>query len=252
ERGGQTETIPVPADILNVVAERSSSAFLTARTRLNSIAEVQEGSAASAAGLMAGDSILQVAGQPTPYFDQFQGLLQAQKNKEVELLVNRKGQELTLPIKVPADGILGVQIPHNLPVETAQYGLIESLPIGASLAWGNLIDNAKGLGKVATGELQASKALSGPVGIAKMFGSEVNWLRFWSLVGLLSMALALMNLLPIPGLDGGHTMFLLVEMIQGKPVSDKFMERAQLVGFVIIVGLMIFATSNDILRLFRN
>src|SRR5690606_40111948 len=99
----------------------------------------------------------------TPYFDQFQGLLQAQKNKEVELLVNRKGQELTLPIKVPADGVLGVQIPHNLPVETAQYGLMESLPIGASLAWGNLIDNAKGLGTVATGELQASKALSGPV-----------------------------------------------------------------------------------------
>lgn len=252
ERDGQTETIPVPADILNVVADSGRNEFLTARTWLNSIAEVQEGSAASAAGLMAGDSILQVAGQPTPYFDQFQGLLQAQKNKEVELLVNRKGQELTLPIKVPADGILGVQIPHNLPVETAQYGLIESLPIGASLAWGNLIDNAKGLGKVATGELQASKALSGPVGIAKMFGSEVNWLRFWSLVGLLSMALALMNLLPIPGLDGGHTMFLLVEMIQGKPVSDKFMERAQLVGFVIIVGLMIFATSNDILRLFRN
>src|SRR5690606_23779860 len=153
-----------------------------------------------------------------------------QKNKEVELLVQRKGEELTVPVKVPADGILGIHMKYNLPVETAEYSLMESLPIGASTAWSSLMDNAKGLGKVATGELQASKALSGPVGIAKMFGSEVNWLRFWSLVGLLSMALALMNLLPIPGLDGGHTMFLLVEMIQGKPVSDKFMERAQLVG----------------------
>src|SRR5690606_7948853 len=139
-----------------------------------------------------------------------------------------------------------------LPVDRVNYGFFEALPVGAFGAWGSLIDNAKGLGKIAVGEVKASKALSGPVGIAEMFGAEVNWIRVWTLVGLLSMALALMNRLPIPGLDGGHTLFLLIEMVQGKPMSDKFMERAQLVGFVIIVALMIFVMGNDILKLVQK
>jgi regulator of sigma E protease len=81
-----------------------------------------------------------------------------------------------------------------------------------------------------------------------MFGNTVNWAKFWSLVGLLSMALALMNLLPIPALDGGHAVFLLIEMIKGKPLSDKFMERAQLVGFVILMALMVLVFGNDIFK----
>ena len=81
-----------------------------------------------------------------------------------------------------------------------------------------------------------------------MFGNTVNWAKFWSLVGLLSMALALMNLLPIPALDGGHAVFLVVEMIKGKPLSDKFMERAQMVGFVILMALMVLVFGNDIFK----
>ena len=86
------------------------------------------------------------------------------------------------------------------------------------------------------------------LGIAVMFGSHVDWVRFWNLVGLLSMVLALMNLLPIPALDGGHAVFLLVEMIKGKPLSDKFLERAQIVGFVLLICLMVFAFGNDIVK----
>ena len=81
-----------------------------------------------------------------------------------------------------------------------------------------------------------------------MFGGVIDWPKFWSLVGLLSMALAFMNLLPIPVLDGGHTMFLIIEMIKGKPLSDKFMERAQIVGFVIIIALMVFIYGSEILK----
>jgi regulator of sigma E protease len=124
------------------------------------------------------------------------------------------------------------------------------LPIGASKAWGSFADNAKGIGKVLTGQIKANKAFTGPIGIATMFGSTVNWAKFWSLVGLLSMALALMNLLPIPALDGGHAVFLLIEMIKGKPLSDKFMERAQLVGFVILMALMVLVFGNDIFKHF--
>ena len=101
---------------------------------------------------------------------------------------------------------------------------------------------------VVSGQVKANKAFTGPVGIANMFGAEVNWIKFWGLVGLLSMALALMNLLPIPALDGGHAVFLVIEMIKGKPLGDKFMEKAQIVGFVILVALVVFVLGNDILK----
>lgn len=252
ERDGAIKHIAVPNDVLNDIADFGRDEFITERVYLNGIANVQEGSAADQAGFLAGDSILTLAGTPVKFFDEFQATLAANKNKEVGVLVNRKGQEINLQVKVPEDGTLGVSIPFNLPIETVQYSFLQSLPIGASRAWGSLVDNAKGLGKVATGQVKATKALSGPVGIAEMFGAEVNWVRFWTLVGLLSMALALMNLLPIPGLDGGHTLFLLIEMVQGKPMSDKFMERAQLVGFVIIVALMVFVMGNDIFKLIQK
>jgi regulator of sigma E protease len=114
------------------------------------------------------------------------------------------------------------------------------------------VDNAKGLGKVITMKIKPQKALSGPVAIAKLFGPEFEWIRFWRLVGLLSMALALMNVLPIPALDGGHVVFLLVEMIKGKPLSDKFMERAQVAGFFILVALMVFVFGNDLVKIWNQ
>jgi len=252
ERNGKIKHIAVPGDILNEVADHGGAEFVQERIYLNGIKQIQKGSTADKAGFMAGDSILQVAGQNVVFFDEFQTVLGKSKGKELDFLVNRKGEEMNLHAKIPEDGIIGIEIAPNLPFETVKYGFFQSLPIGASKAWGSLIDNAKGLGKVATGQVKATKALSGPVGIAEMFGAEVNWIRFWTLVGLLSMALALMNLLPIPGLDGGHTLFLLIEMVQGKPMSDKFMERAQLVGFVIIVALMVFVMGNDILKLIQK
>src|SRR5690606_12947220 len=111
-----------------------------------------------------------------------------------------------------------------------------------------LYDNVKGLGKVIKGEVDATKAVQGPIGIATIYGSVFDWYRFWTLTGILSMVLAFMNILPIPALDGGHSMFLLIEMAKGRPLSDKFMEKAQMVGFVILIALMAFAFGNDLWR----
>lgn len=252
ERGGQTQHISVPLDILNDISDHGVDEFVAPRAYLNAIQSLQEGGAAEKAGFMEGDSILRVEGQPVTYADEFTDVMADKKGQAVDFLVNRDGKEVELTANISDDGILGVVFPRYFPIDQVKYGFFEALPVGASVAWGSLIDNAKGLGKIAAGEVKASKALSGPVGIAEMFGAEVNWIRFWTLVGLLSMALALMNLLPIPGLDGGHTLFLLIEMVQGKPMSDKFMERAQLVGFVIIVALMIFVMGNDILKLVQK
>lgn len=112
-----------------------------------------------------------------------------------------------------------------------------------------MYDNIKGFGKIFRGEVSASKALSGPIGIAQnLFGGVWLWDRFWTVTGVLSMALAFMNALPIPALDGGHATILSYEIISGRKPSDRFLEGAQKVGMVILLGLMAFAIFNDVFK----
>jgi len=99
------------------------------------------------------------------------------------------------------------------------------------------------------GEVPVEKSLGGPIAIAKkMYGGRWDWQRFWMTTALLSMILAFMNLLPIPALDGGHVVFLLVEMVTGKPLSERFLMAAQYVGMVLLILLMVFAFGNDLLQ----
>ncbi|MBW4889943.1 RIP metalloprotease RseP [Mucilaginibacter sp. HMF5004] len=247
-RNGVTKQILVPADILNYVSDDGPGQFIEPRTKF-SIKQVTPKSNAEKAHLMAGDSIVAINNQAVAFFDEFKSKLDSNKNKMVALGVKRGTQTLSVNAQVTPEGTLGFLANNDLPKEEIKtYGFVEALPIGASHAWSTFADNAKGLKKVAQGEVKATKAFAGPVAIANMFGGVINWTRFWTLVGFLSMALALMNLLPIPVLDGGHAMFLLIEMVKGKPLSDKFMERAQLVGFVILICLMVFVYGNDILK----
>ncbi|MGB4399072.1 MAG: RIP metalloprotease RseP [Daejeonella sp.] len=249
-RNGETKNIHVPGDILEKVSDLGISQFVEPRVKMSGITMVEPGGNAEKAGVKVGDSILSVNNTAITYYDEFKQLVVASKNKPVELTVIRDDKTVQIPTQVSPEGTVGIYIPqyYNIPLETVEYGFLEALPVGASRAWGSFMDNAKGLGKVASGQVKANKAFTGPIGIATMFGSTVNWVKFWSLVGLLSMALALMNLLPIPALDGGHAVFLLIEMVKGKPLGDKFMERAQMVGFVILITLMVFVFGNDIIK----
>ncbi|MFD1630156.1 RIP metalloprotease RseP [Pseudopedobacter beijingensis] len=251
-RDGKEKNITVPPGLLNTIADHGIREFVTPRTKFV-VDSVVSGMPASNSGLKKGDQIISVNGQESVFFDQVQTLLKENVNKEVNLQVRRNGENLELPVKVSEDGTIGF-LPKfdEIKFETEYYGFFESLPIGASKAWTSLVDNAKGLGKVIKGEVKANKAFSGPVEIArKLYGGTWDWVKFWNITGLLSMALALMNLLPIPALDGGHSMFLLIEMIKGKPLSDKFMEKAQIVGFVILATLMVFVLGNDIFKAFK-
>lgn len=246
ERGGNQMEITLPKDILNDVSEHKKNELVKPIFKMTPITMVEEGSRADKMGLQVGDSIVSLNGVQLEKLDQFKAEMAANINKEIKLDVIRQGKNISLTAAADTSSSLGFL---NLPVVQHQYGFMESLPIGASKAFSVITDNIKGFGKIFKGEVRADKALSGPVGIATMFGTEVDWLRFWSLVGMLSMALAFMNILPIPALDGGHVIFLIVEMIQGKPLSDKFLEKAQIVGFFIIVALMIFVFGNDIFKL---
>ncbi|MFD1255764.1 RIP metalloprotease RseP [Mucilaginibacter terrae] len=257
QRNTQTLNVKVPGNILNDVSDLGIEQFISRMPRTTfRVDSVVANSNAQKAGLQKGDSVIAVNGVPVRFYDEFVSQVQQYKNKQVGLTVRRNNNTLSLSAAVNKDGMLGfadgrfgIKVKTDLPEEkTLRFGFFGSLPIGASKAWGTFSDNAKGLGKVFTGQVKANKALSSPIGIAVLFGSHVDWVRFWSLVGLLSMALALMNLLPIPALDGGHALFLIIEMIKGKPLSDKFLERAQIVGFVILVTLMVFVFGNDIYK----
>ncbi|OKS85805.1 hypothetical protein RG47T_1251 [Mucilaginibacter polytrichastri] len=254
-RNGHDTIVKVPANILNDVSDYGIGEFVKLRTKF-AIDSVVPNSYAAKAGLLKGDSIKAVNGVAINFWDEMGTQIKQYKNKEVKLLVKRHNDTLSLTSAVNkegtlgfADGNYGIALTHDEPtIKNIKFGFIGALPIGASKAWGTFADNAQGLGKVFKGEVKAGKAFTGPVGIATLFGSHIDWGHFWSLVGLLSMALALMNLLPIPALDGGHALFLIIEMIKGKPLSDKFLERAQIVGFVILVTLMVFVFGNDILK----
>ncbi len=248
DRDNKLINISVPGNIYNEVADYGIGEFIQLRSKFM-VDSVIAGSNAQKAGLQKGDSIKAINAQPVLFFDQFQTIVKANKSKQVNLVVKRSNESVQIQANVNAQGTLGFAAKGDEPViEKEKFSFFSSLPVGASRAWGSFTDNAKGIGRVATGQIKANRAFAGPVTMATMFGSHFDAAKFWSLVGLLSMALALMNLLPIPALDGGHATFLIIEMIKGKPLSDKFMEKAQIVGFCILIALMVFVYGNDIWR----
>jgi regulator of sigma E protease len=250
KRSGQTINITVPSTILNDISDKGAEQFIERLPRIKfAVARVEPNTGAAKAGIQKGDSILSINGQPVHFYDEYQQTVVKYKNKDIPIGIKRNNTPMQITAHINQQGQFGIYPQDDLPKEkTISYGFFQSLPEGASKAWGLFSANAQGLGKMLTGQVKPQKALSSPIGIAVLFGNTFNWFRFWSLVGLLSMALALMNLLPIPALDGGHALFLIIEMIKGKPLSDKFLERAQIVGFVVLITLMVFVFGNDIMK----
>lgn len=248
DRQGETIKISIPRGFINSFnSEEAFSKFIAIRFPFKVVA-VDPGSGAEAVGIAAGDKIVAINGQSINYFDEMQAALKEVPNQTVQL-VRQKGTVIdTLAVPVTAEARIGIAIEPLIQPVKKEYGLMESLTKGTSRAFGAVIVNAKALGKMFTGEVSA-KNVSGPIGMAKIYGDQWDWVKFWSITGLISMILAFMNLLPIPALDGGHVVFLLYEMVSGRAPSDKFLEYAQKVGMVILLALMVFALGNDILKL---
>ncbi|MFA7381380.1 MAG: RIP metalloprotease RseP [Bacteroidia bacterium] len=248
DRNGTLMDIAIPDDFANKFTDKRD-AFLDKRMTFF-VAQPLPGSNASKAGLKPEDRIIALNGNPFSFFDEFQQLLKDNKEKEVQLSVLRSTDTLLLKAKVDADGKLGfMPDTKDFELKTIEYTLAQAIPIGTTKAWNALADNARGLSKIFKGKVSASKSVQGPIGIAQIYGGQWIWSKFWYLTGLISIILAFMNILPIPALDGGHVVFLIAEMIKGKPLSIKFMEKAQMVGMVLLFGLMIFAVFNDVIKL---
>jgi len=212
--------------------------------------EVKVVAPAYEAGIKKGDSVLTVNGKSIRFIDDFTNEVSGNAGKTINVKVLRGNDILEFSPKVSKEGTISLIFPFvKPPLATVNYGFIESFSVGVNKGWTSFADNAKGIWKMVTGKLSV-RNISSPIGIAQVYGSDFDWENFWTLTGLISMGLALMNLLPIPALDGGHVVFLIIEMIKGKPLGDKFMERAQIVGFVLLLSLMVYAFGNDILKNF--
>ncbi|AFL86237.1 site-2 protease [Belliella baltica DSM 15883] len=251
ERNGEILKVEIPRGFINSFSnEESMSNFINIRMPFE-ILEITKGEEAERVGLQKGDKILAVNDKPVKYFDELQLALADASNTSAKLTVDRNGQQIEKAANVSEEGTIGIQINPLLEPVTKKFGFAESVTKGTERAFGVVIINAKALGRMFTGEVSA-KNVSGPIGMAKIYGNKWDWTKFWSITGLISMILAFMNLLPIPALDGGHVVFLLYEMISGKSPSDKFLENAQKVGMVMLLALMVFAIGNDILKLFTG
>jgi len=249
DRDGERVTVPIPRGFINSFSDKESiSKFVNIRFPFE-VGDVAPDQGAEAAGLKPGDKILAVDGKEIFYFDELQKALADKENQQVNLLIQREGETFAVESEVSDAATIGIAVSSLLEPVRKNYSLAQSVPLGVTRAFDVVIINARAMGKMFTGEVSA-KNVSGPIGMAKIYGSTWDWVKFWSITGLISMILAFMNLLPIPALDGGHVVFLLYEMISGRSPSDRFLENAQKVGMVILLMIMVFAIGNDIVKLF--
>lgn len=249
-RDGKRLTIPIPNDFVDDFAEENNAQKFIFYRLIFDIGAVIEGSPADLGGLQVGDKIIALNGAEIEFYDQLQASMDTLAGTQITLLINRSNVQQTLTIEVNEEGKIGFQANRLNEISTVEYTFAESVPLGTELAFSIVWDNIKGFKKIFAGEVSASKSLSGPIGIAKIFGGTWDWQRFWRITGMLSMVLAFMNFLPIPALDGGHVVFLTWEIVTGKKPSDTFLENAQKVGMVLLLALMSYAILNDIIKLF--
>lgn len=253
ERNGEKQKIQIPADFVGKLSKQKRGEPIFIPRFEYTIAEVAPNSVAKEMGIQKGDKIISVNERKIQYFDELKSAINEYKNKDIVVKVLRNGQETELKGKLGDKG-LGVVPNQQIAEKVKRYNFFQAIPAGAVEAWNFVVMNIQGLRKIFRGELSFSENVRGPLGIIETFGQARNnggWFGFLKLTAIISVILAFTNLLPIPALDGGHVMLLLYEGITRREPSIKVREAIQIAGFFIIIGLMIFATFNDILRFFK-
>jgi len=248
-RDGNQIDIPIPPDFIEKLSDKKSAQeFLEPRYPWK-IISIPDDSKAVGSGIAVGDRIIRLNGEETTYYDEFNEVKKAHIGETVPATVLRGTDTLQVQLSIDKEGTIGFYAQPLMDLSHTNYTFLQSIPEGAGRAFMAVWVNVKALGKIFKGEVSASKSISGPIGIAQIFGGTWDWSRFWSITGLLSMVLAFMNFLPIPALDGGHVMFLTYEIVSGRKPSDKFLESAQKIGVAFLLALMAFIIGNDFFKL---
>jgi len=255
ERNGNQVEIDMPIDLVDQLSQYEKGSLIATRTPFV-VGAVAEDSPNT--NLLPKDIITSLNGKSTRYFDQVAAITESNKGKTIPATILRDQKTENITLIVSKEGKLGVQ-PGGVSLEsleklgyykvsTVDYSFMEAIPVGITKGKDQLLGYGKQLKMIFSPSTGAYKQVGGFKAIFDIFPNTWSWETFWRITALLSIMLGVMNLLPIPALDGGHVMFLLYEIFSGKKPSDKFLENAQMVGFVLLITLLLFANGNDIYK----
>ena len=253
ERNGKDTVITLPDDAVTKLLGSQDANFISYRVPFE-VASVMKNSAGEAGGLKAGDIIIGINDMETPYYQDFVKNIKQYKNQDVTVKVVRGIDTLALAMHLPEEGVIGAYLAPMascFEFETKDYSFFQAIPAGFTKTFSELSDYWKQVKLIFNPKTKAYESVGGFISIGKIFPDSWIWSIFWRMTAFLSVALAVMNILPIPALDGGHILFLLFEIITRRKPSDKFMEVAETVGLILVLGLVLLANGNDIIRLFK-
>ncbi len=259
ERNGQQKNIDFPVNFIEKLIEGKSKGhkaltsirfpFIVDKTMTNT----------NAGELKKGDQLIAINGQKAEFLDQIKPILEQNKGQNIKATVLRNGQPVDVTLKVDDTGKLGVQLNANykdwekrgyLKIVNKKYSFLQAIPAGLKRSKETFLSYIDQLKMIFNPKTGAYKGVGGFISIAKIFPDTWDWGRFWTITAFLSIMLAVLNVLPIPALDGGHAMFTLYEMITGRKPNEKFLEYAQIVGFVLLLALVLLVNGNDIIKNF--
>ena len=257
ERNGNKQEIVLPQDFLGQLSSADRDAGLFKLRIPFVVREVADSSLNKGIDLKPGDQLLSIEGKTLRYYDEIGRRLSNYKNQTVTASFLRDSEKITRELKIDQDGKMGI-FPGGtnglfsrlgyFEITTKEYGFFESFGVGITKFKEQVSSYFDQLGKIFTPSTGAYKGVGGFKAIFDIFDPVWSWPDFWNLTAFLSIMLGVLNLLPIPALDGGHVMFLLYEIVSGRKPGDKFMEYAQMVGFFILIALVLLANGNDIYK----
>ena len=259
-RDGEQQKITLPEDFLGQLSTSKSRGFFELRYPFV-IGKVADSSLNKGVDLKKGDIVLSVNNQELKYFDQLESRLGSFKNQTIDVELLRGDEKISRELKVSDKGKLGIYSGGNYSdieklgyytIVDKQYSFGESIGVGLTKFKTQMESYWMQLKLIFSPSTGAYKGVGGFKAIFDIFPDTWSWQAFWNITAFLSIMLGVLNLLPIPALDGGHVMFLLYEMVSGKKPGDKFMEYAQMVGFFILIALVLFANGNDIFKAIFN
>ena len=259
DRNGEIIDITLPDDLLGQLSSSKNMSSFELRMPFI-IQSVSEKSLNKDYDLKQGDRMVSVNGEEIKYFDQLVPILNENSNSTIDVELIRDNVNITETLKVDENGKLGIV--HGatqndmielglMEVTKNKHSFLESIPVGGNRFLTFMSDYFDQLAAIFNPSTGAYKGLGGFIAIGNIFSPTWDWEAFWFKTAFLSIMLGVLNLLPIPALDGGHAMFLIYEMISGRKPSDKFMEKVQVIGFTILLALVIYANGNDIYKLFN-
>jgi regulator of sigma E protease len=255
ERNGQKTDVEISDSDLAMMLK--SKSLMVPRTPFEiKVGKVEKNTPAQKAGLQKDDIFISVDSLTFEYYDEFTDYYSAKKGQNITVVIEREGRKLTKEITVSEEGKIGFFAAYINPdlfeYKTVKYGFFESIPAGINRGVRTAGDYLKQFRLFFKKETKAYESLGGFATIGNIFPGTWDWYSFWNMTAFISIILAIMNLLPIPALDGGHVMFLLGEIITGRKPGEKFLEYAQIAGMVLLLALVLYANANDIIKMING